>query len=156
MSANLSSIPSNGKRERVRIGVIGTGQIGKLHLNRYNEIEDAEIVAVADLNEAEAKRVAGLYNIPNIYTDYRELLKRNDIQAVDVCLHNVLHRPVTVAALEAGKHVYCEKPMASSYADAKIMFEAARTCNRKLSIQFFTLFRNETRAAKELIDGGHL
>jgi predicted dehydrogenase len=153
MSANLSS---NGKRDRVRIGVIGTGQIGKLHLGNYQKIEDTEIVAVADLNEAEAKRVALLYNIPNAYTDYRELLKRDDIQAVDVCLHNVLHRPVTVAALEAGKHVYCEKPMASSYADARIMYDTARRLGRKLSIQMFTLFLKETRAAKELIDGGQL
>src|SRR3954453_8395963 len=93
MPANPSS---NGKRERVRIGVIGTGQIGKQHLSNYSKIEDAEIVAVADINEAEAKRVAASNNIPNVYTDYRELLKRDDIQAVDVCLHNVLHRPVTV------------------------------------------------------------
>src|SRR5689334_1475322 len=120
---------------RIRIGVIGTGQIGKRHLENYRDIPGAEIVAVADLNESEARRVATLHNIPNVYTNYRDLLKRDDIQAVDVCLHNVLHRPVTVTALEAGKHVYCEKPMASTYADAHLMFEAARSCNRKLSIQ---------------------
>src|SRR5438445_336120 len=84
------------KNGRIRIGVIGTGQIGKRHLSNYQEIEDAEIVAVADLNEPEAQRVAALHNIPNVYTDYRELLKRDDIQAVDVCLHNVLHRPEDV------------------------------------------------------------
>ena len=59
--------------------------------------------------------MAELYKIPNVYTDFRELLKRDDIEAVDVCLHNNLHMPVTVAALEAGKHVYCEKPMAGAY-----------------------------------------
>src|SRR5579862_5714827 len=99
---------TNGKKSR--IGIIGTGQIGKMHLDRYRPIEDAEIVAVADINEAEAQRVAAKYNVPSVYTDYRELLKREDIDAVDVCLHNVLHRPVTVAALETGKHVFCEKP----------------------------------------------
>jgi len=62
-------------------------------------------------------------------------LKRDDLEAVDVCLHNNLHMPVTVAAFEAGKHVYCEKPMAGSYHDARIMLEKAREFNRKLSIQ---------------------
>jgi predicted dehydrogenase len=141
---------------RIRIGVIGTGQIGKRHLEQYQKVDGAEIVAVADLNEAEARRVATNSNIPNVYSDYRALLKRDDIDAVDVCLHNVLHRPVTVAALEAGKHVYCEKPMAGTYADAKMMFDTAKSCGRKLSIQFFTLFTKETRAAKELIDAGQL
>lgn len=144
------------KGKKIRIGIIGTGQIGKHHLERYLQIADAEIVAVADINQDEAQRVATKYGISSVYTDYHELLKRDDIDAVDVCLHNVLHRPATVAALEAGKHVYCEKPMAATYADAKIMVDTAKRCGRKLSIQLFTLFRKETRAAKELIDNGYL
>src|SRR5579859_1762057 len=142
--------------EKIRIGMIGTGQIAKMHLDHYQHIEGVKIVAAADINAAEVNRVAAKYSIPSVYTDYHELLKRDDIDAVDVCLHNVLHRPATVAALEAGKHVYCEKPMAATYADAKIMFDTARHCERKLSIQFFTLFKQETRAAKELIDAGYL
>ncbi len=142
--------------KKIRIGMIGTGQIAKLHLERYQAIPGAEIVAATDINEAEAQRAAAKFNIPSVYTDYHEMLKRDDIDAVDVCLHNVLHRPATVAALEAGKHVFCEKPMAATYADAKIMFDTAHRCGRKLSIQFFTLFKRETRAAKELIDGGYL
>jgi predicted dehydrogenase len=147
---------TSGKKGRVRVGIIGTGQIGKLHLERYRQIAGAEIVAVADINEGEARRVAAKLNIPHVYTDFRELLSRDDIDAVDVCLHNVLHRPVTVAALEAGKDVFCEKPMAGTYADAKTMFDTARSLGRKLSIQFFTLFLKETRAARALVDGGHL
>ena len=91
-----------------------------------------------------------------MYTDYHELLQRDDLEAVDICLHNNLHRPVTVAAMEAGKHVYCEKPMAGSYADARIMYDTAQALGRKLSIQLFTLFKPETRAAKLLIDAGSL
>ena len=108
--------------DKVRIGVIGVGQIGKSHLRNYSEIDGAEIVAVADINDAEAQRVADLHAIPNVYTDFRDLLQRDDIEAVDVALHNNLHMPVTVAALEAGKHVYCEKPMAGAYIDAETMF----------------------------------
>jgi predicted dehydrogenase len=144
------------KREPVRIGIIGVGQIGKHHLNNYSKIPDAQIVAVADVNEAEARRVAELYNIPNVYTDFRELLKRDDIQAVDVALHNNMHMPMTVAALEAGKNVYCEKPMAGAYRDAETMLTRARETGKKLSIQLSRLFQNETKAAKYLIEAGHL
>lgn len=144
------------ERKPVRIGVIGVGQIGKHHLDNYSKIPDAQIVAIADINETEARRVAELHKIPDIYTDFRELLKRDDIEAVDVALHNNLHMPVTVAALEAGKNVYCEKPMAGSYRDAETMFNRAKELGRKLSIQLASLFANETKAAKYLIENGHL
>jgi len=143
-------------RKPVRIGVIGVGQIGKYHLNNYREIPDAQIVAICDINEAEAQRVAGLHNIPDIYLNFRDLLKRDDIDAVDVCLHNNLHMPMTVAALEAGKNVYCEKPMAGSYRDAETMFRRAKELGKKLSIQLASLFYEETKAAKYLIENGYL
>jgi predicted dehydrogenase len=142
--------------DRVRVGVIGVGQIGKIHLDNYRSIDGAEIVAVADLNEDEARRVAAQHGIPDVYADFADLLARDDVQAVDVCLHNNLHMPVTVAAFEAGKDVYCEKPMAGSYADALRMAEAARDLGRRLSIQSGFLFTPQTRAAKELIDAGAL
>lgn len=141
---------------KIRIGMIGVGQIGKQHLNRYSKIEGAQIVAVSDLNRDEAERVASQFGVESAYGDYQEMLKRDDIDAVDVCLHNNLHRPATVAALEAGKNVFCEKPMAGSYPDAKAMFDAAQKSGRKLSIQLNTLFSDETKAAKELIDAGEL
>jgi predicted dehydrogenase len=142
--------------QKVRIGFVGVGQIGKAHLDTYQKIPSAEIVAVCDANEAEARRVAEKYHVPNVYTDFRKLLARDDIQAVDVCLHNNLHSPVTCAALQAGKDVYCEKPMAGSYVDAKLMYDTAKTLNRKLGIQLSTLFSAETRVAKKLIDAGQL
>jgi predicted dehydrogenase len=140
----------------IRIGLIGTGQRGQQHLEDYQHIASAEILAIADINEALARRVADQFKIPNVYTDYHDLLGRDDLEAVDICLHNNFHRPVAVAAMEAGKHVYCEKPMAGSYADAKIMYDTAQALGRKLAIQLYTLFSPETRAAKLLIDAGYL
>jgi predicted dehydrogenase len=142
--------------EKIRIGMIGVGQIGKSHLRHYAEIDGAQIVAAADINEAEVKRVAEQFSIPHTYTDFRQLLARDDIDAVDVCLHNNFHAPVTIAALEAGKHVYCEKPMAGAYVDAAAMLEAARACGKKLSIQLATLYSKETKVAKKLINEGRL
>jgi len=139
-----------------RIGIIGVGQIGKHHLDNYSKIPSAEVVAIADIDKVEARRVGEKYTIPDVYFTAQELLKRDDIEAVDVCLHNNLHRPYTVAGLEAGKHVYCEKPMAGAYCDAEAMLRRARELDRKLSIQLSSLFSGETKAAKALIDGGHL
>jgi predicted dehydrogenase len=141
---------------KIRVGIIGTGIIGKAHLDQYAEIEGAEVVALCDINEQEARRVADKYGVAHVYTDYKELLAREDIDAVDVCLHNNFHAPLTIAALQAGKHVYCEKPIAGSYYDGKAMVDAAKEYGKKLHIQLSTLYKKETKAAKTLIDGGQL
>ena len=142
--------------DKVRIGMIGVGQIGKHHLKQYAEVPEAEIVAVADIRADEAARVAQEHGIPSVYTDYRELLARDDIQSVDVCLHNRLHAPMTIAALEAGKNVYCEKPMSWVYGEAKAMYDAARRTGKMLHIQLATIYSPEARAAKRLIEDGRL
>jgi predicted dehydrogenase len=144
-------------REEIRIGIIGVGQIGKQHIAAYQKIPAARVVALCDSNAQELARVAAGAGVRTIETDFRALLAREEIDAVDVCLHNNLHMPVTVAALQAGKHVYCEKPMAGSYRDAQIMLETARITGRKLSIQLSTLYSPpETKAASALIRDGRL
>lgn len=149
--------------DQVRIGMIGVGQIGKRHVQGYlgepggpKAIPDANIVAICDVNEAEARRVAELYGVKDVYTDYKELLKRDDIQSVDVALHNRFHMPVTVDALEAGKNVYCEKPMSWAYREAVRMYETAKATGKMLHIQLGTLYATEAKAAKRLIDEGRL
>jgi len=141
--------------DKVKIGIIGVGQIGKRHLDKYRELP-VEVVALADIDVPEGKRVGQVYAIPTVLTDFRKLLAMEEIQAVDVCVHNNLHAPMTIAALEAGKHVYCEKPIAGAYADGKAMVEAAKRTKRMLSIQLATLFSAETRATQRLIEEGYL
>jgi predicted dehydrogenase len=141
----------------VRIGIIGCGQIAQHHLNQYAKLGDVvKVLAVADINESCARGSADKFSVPNVYTDFRKLLERDDLDAVDVCLHNNFHRPATEAALLAGKHVYCEKPMAGSFKDAAAMLQTAKQANKKLHIQLSLLYSNETRAARELIDAGEL
>ncbi len=152
--------------EDVKLGIIGTGQIGKSHLARYagrgrgargtSPIPGARMIAACDINEEEVTRVAAEYDIPHVFTDLHELLAMEEIVAVDVCLHNNLHAPVSIAAMEAGKHVYCEKPLAGSYVDAERMCQKAAELNRMLSMQLGSLFSKETMAAKRLVDDGHL
>lgn len=143
--------------EKIRIGFVGVGQIAQHHLRTYRDMKDkVEVVAAADINAGLLGKISAEFEIKNTYSDFREMLKRDDIQAVDVCLHNNLHMPVTVAALEAGMDVYCEKPIAGSYTDGQAMVKAAETLGRKLSIQLSTLFSKETQAASILIKDGKL
>jgi predicted dehydrogenase len=140
----------------IRIGIIGCGQIAQQHMSTYAKIADAKMVGFADISEQAVQSSAKEYGAEFATTDFRELLAREDIDAIDVCLHNNFHEPATVAALEAGKHVYCEKPMAGSYADALSMLNKAQEVGKLLHIQLATLYSNETRAAKELIETGRL
>jgi predicted dehydrogenase len=134
---------------KIRVGFIGCGQIARLHLTQYAKMtNNVEVVALCDISEPCAAQAAKDFNVGVTYTDYRKLLERDDIDAIDVCLHNNFHRPATEAALVAGKHVYCEKPMAGSYRDAAAMLEMSRQTGKKLSIQLSTLYATETRAAK--------
>ncbi len=142
--------------DEVRIGVVGTGMIGKSHIRNYAGIPGVNVVAVADIDAPEAQRVAAANGIPNVFTDFRRILAMDDVQAVDVCVHNNKHAPITIAALEAGKHVYCEKPMAGSYYDARAMMEAAKRTDRMLHIQLSTLYSKEHKAAKRMIQEGLL
>lgn len=141
---------------KIRIGIIGAGQIGTAHMRRYSQLPDVEMAAVSDLFPEKIETAQKNFGIPEGYADFAELLSRDDIEAVDVCVHNNKHAPLTIAALEAGKHVFCEKPMAGTYRDALSMFETATRCGQKLSIQLGTLFNVQTRAAERLIRDGCL
>lgn len=143
-------------QKAVRIGLIGAGQIGNVHLKNYSRIPEAQVVAVADLFPDKVEAARENFEIPDGYADFRKLLARDDIDAVDVCVHNNKHAPIAIAALKAGKHVYCEKPMAGTYRDAEDMLQAARDSGRMLHIQMATLYEPEARAARRLIDDGHL
>lgn len=140
----------------IKVGIIGCGQIAQHHMRTYRKIEGVEMVVCADLNPEAAERASKEFEIPEFTTNFRDILSRDDIDAVDVCLHNNMHMPATLAALEAGKHVYCEKPMAGAYADAETMLAKAREVGKHLHIQLATLYTNETRAARELIQLGEL
>jgi predicted dehydrogenase len=142
--------------DKIRVAVIGVGQQGERHVARYTEIPEAELVAVADLDDARGRAIAEQYGVPDVYTDYQDLLARDDIDAVDVVLHNRLHRPVTIEALDAGKNVYVEKPISWTYRDAKAMVDKAEETGRMLHVQLAQIYIPGTRAAKKLIDEGYL
>lgn len=144
--------------KKLRYGIIGAGNIanGK-HLPGYSALkDDVEIVAVCDIKEDVAKKAAEKYDIPYVYTDYHELLARDDIDFVSVCLPNYLHHPVTIEALKSGKHVHCEKPMAMNRRQAEEMRAAKIESGKKLMIGLNNRFTPESQFVKQYVGEGKL
>ncbi|WJV17602.1 Gfo/Idh/MocA family oxidoreductase [Rossellomorea marisflavi] len=138
----------------LKIGVIGCGSIAKhRHIPEYMANEHAEIVAVCDVVKDRAEEMADQIGA-KAYTDYKDLLKDESIEAVSVCTPNALHAPISVDALKAGKHVLCEKPMATSTEEAEAMIVAANEAGRKLMIGHNQRFVPSHQKAKELISKG--
>ena len=142
--------------KEVRIGIIGAGMISHRHMTVYSHIPNAKVVAVSDIDEKKLQAWSERYGVKDTYRDYSDLLKRDDIDAVDVCVHNNLHTPISIDVMKAGKECYCEKPMAGSYADAKLMYDVSKQLNRKLAVQLSSIFNAQTRIAKKMIEGGDL
>ena len=121
-------------QKKVRLGMIGAGSFSREHLEGIRGLKNAEIIAIADSIEERAKERAEAFAIPAYYTDYKELLARDDIDAVTLPLPDQVHCQVAVDALRAGKHVLCEKPMALDLDECKAMIAAARETGKQLMV----------------------
>ncbi|SEN65792.1 Gfo/Idh/MocA family protein [Lihuaxuella thermophila] len=142
--------------ERLKIGVIGTGSISDLHLGAYQKNEHATILAVCDLNEQRAKEKAEKYGASRVYTDYRALLADPEIDAVSICTWNHSHAEISIAALNAGKHVLVEKPLSVTVEEAIRVEEAVEKTGRLLQVGFVRRYAANTRILKQFIDAGDL
>ena len=98
--------------DKVRVGIVGSKFAATFHADCYSRNDKVEVVAVAALDNL--KEFAGQWNIPNTYEDYNKMLARDDLDVISVCLPNFLHHDLTIAAAKAGKHVICEKPLATT------------------------------------------
>lgn len=136
-----------------RVGVIGCGA-GMFHLRGYSQDPRVKIVALAGLDTDRCERLAKQYDVPRIYTDYQDLLSDHDIDAVSVVVPNNLHWPVTKAALEAGKHVLVEKPLAGTVADGERMVAAAKEHGKLLGIAFQRRWRHDVQIVRDQIASG--
>ena len=146
--------------EKLRIGIIGCGGIanGK-HMPSLKVFDnEVEMVAFCDMIEERAQKAAKEYGAANaaVYTDYRKLLEDKTIDVVHVCTPNRSHAEISIAALEAGKHVMCEKPMAKTAADAHLMIEAARKSGKKLTIGYQHRHKPASTYLKQVIGRGDL
>ena len=140
-------------RNKVKIGIIGNGSISGVHIAGYQKNPDAELYAFCDINEQRLKEAGARYGVTRLFTDKDEMLKAlPELDAVSVCTWNSAHAECAIAALNAGKHVLCEKPMAMSAEEARAMKEAAEKNGKLLMIGFVRRFGNDCRILKDFID----
>jgi len=143
--------------KKIRFGLIGAGSIAIYrHAPEIYNHPNGEIAAICDIRPERAEALAEEYGVEDVYTDYRDVLKRKDIDAVVVATPNKYHAPITIAAFEAGKHVLCEKPMATSLEDARKMIETAKKTGCKLMIGHNQRLMPPHVKAKEILESGVL
>ena len=141
---------------KIKVGVIGAGNIGVAHAFAYRDILGAELWAIADINSERLFEVQKKLEIPKAYTNYEDLLEDPEIEAVSICLPNFLHHRAACAALESGKHVLLEKPMAVNAKEASDILNWAKRNNKILMIGFNYRFRPEIVTLKSWVEDGLL
>lgn len=142
--------------KKIKVGLIGAGSIANFHIHGYKCCKDAQVTAVCDLNKARAQEFAKKYDIPAVYTHYSEMLAKEDLDAVSVATWNNAHAGASIAALNAGKHVLCEKPLAMNSQQAQEMLDASIANNKLLMVGFVRRFAQNTTALKAFISAGDL
>ncbi len=143
--------------DKIRIGIVGAGVMAQVtHIPIWKSIRDIEIVAVCDTVKKKAQWIADKFKIKNYCADIDEMLKIDEIDAVDICTPTYTHMPLSVAALSAGKHVLVEKPMARNYEESKKMVDAAKKYQRLLMVAMNVRFRPDAIILKTFTQKGEL
>ena len=150
--------------QSIGVAVIGAGMVGRAHANAYRTASTVfglggpapRLVAIADVHEPFATDAASRYGFARTETDWRAVIDAPGIDAVTVAVANNLHREIVEAALAAGKHVLCEKPLAPSVDDAQAMADAAAATDRVAGVGFTFRRSPAINAIREQVRSGHL
>jgi len=139
----------------IKVAIVGAGFIGEVHANSYKQIENADVVAVVDKVEKKGKKLAEKIGA-SFYVDLDGLFKNEDVDSIDICTPTFLHADMAVRAADAGKNVFCEKPLALSLEEADRIIEAVKKNNVKAMVGHVMRFWPEYVKAKEIVDSGQL
>ncbi|MFJ7933297.1 Gfo/Idh/MocA family protein [Sporosarcina sp. NPDC096371] len=142
--------------KKLRVGVIGAGSLSESHLGAYQQNPNVELVAICDLIEERAKAKAETYNIGHVYTDYHEMLKNPELDAISIVTWNNSHKEISVAALDAGKHVLCEKPLCMNHEEALEIKAATERSDKKFMVGYVRRHASNAVILKDFIDKGTL
>jgi len=144
----------------LRVGLIGTGGIMRdAHMNGWTALRDegrVDLVAACDIRRKSAADLADEHGIPEVFTDFGQMLRKVDLDVVDVATPNMAHAPAALAGFRAGCHVYCEKPLAPTPADVKRLIRARDRAGTKLMTGQHMRFIGKNAALKRYVDAGHL
>lgn len=143
----------------IRVGIIGCGGIANAkHMPALAQLPDVEMVAFCDIKIERAQKALLEYGAAGAraYSNFHTLLAHENIDVIHVCTPNISHAVISIAALEAGKHVMCEKPMAKTSAEAQAMVDAAQRTGKKLTIGYQNRFRKDSRYLHQVCENGDL
>ncbi len=138
----------------IRVGLVGLGLAAQAHIKAYASHPGAQLAALCDLDRERAERMARKHRVPHVHTDYEQMLRRGDIDMVDITTPTHLHAPMSLAALAAGKHVLCEKPLCRSIAEGEAVIAAAAARSLKVGVGETYVFHTSHMKARELIADG--
>jgi myo-inositol 2-dehydrogenase / D-chiro-inositol 1-dehydrogenase len=142
-------------KEHVSIGLIGAGRIGRVHAtNIVNRIPNARLVAVSDVYLESAKKFGMDFSIPNVFESHRPILDNPNIDAVAICSASDTHAPLITEAAKAGKHIFCEKPIALELAKVDAALETVKKHNVKLQVGFNRRFDANLKQVREVVQQG--
>ena len=139
----------------MKTAVIGVGSMGRNHARVYSELAEAELVAVSDANAKQVESVAEKIGV-RAYTDYREMLAKEQPEAVSIAVPTVMHEEVGIVALEAGAHVLMEKPIAATVEEGQRLIEKAKSVGRQLMVGHIVRFNPAIQALKQKLAAGEL
>ncbi|MBV9470959.1 MAG: Gfo/Idh/MocA family oxidoreductase, partial [Abitibacteriaceae bacterium] len=142
--------------QSLKVGVIGVGGIAGTHFPGWQASPHAEVIALSDPAAPVLERIAREQQVTLTYDNPADLIANPDIDVVDICTPNMYHAPLAIAALQAGKHVLCEKPLAPTPADIDAMIAARDASGKMLMTAQHFRFENETQALKKEIEAGVL
>ncbi|MEN6372022.1 MAG: Gfo/Idh/MocA family oxidoreductase [Armatimonadota bacterium] len=142
--------------EKLKVGIIGTGFIGPAHIEAIRRLGYVEVAAVAEAGKELAELKAAALSIPKAYGTYQELLADSEIKVVHICTPNTLHYPIAVEALKAGKHVFCEKPLAMNSKESAELVELAKKTGLVNAVDFNYRFYPLNQEAREKVQSGEI
>src|SRR5690606_8839926 len=152
------------KKKELRIGLIGCGFMGRTHSNAYNRVKNffpdleyqPKLQAVCSRNEEKVKSFAEQWGYESYETDWKTLIQRDDIDAVDICTPNNMHAEIAIAAAKAGKMVLCEKPIARNLEEAQLMLDEITKANVRNTVWYNYRRLPAVTLAKKIVDSGKL
>lgn len=144
-------------QKKVKIGIVGLGSIAGAHIAGYEALDNVEIYALCDINEERLKKRGEQLGVTRLYTDIDDMLAAvPELDAISVCTWNNAHAKCSIAALKAGKHVLCEKPMAMNTKEAEEMKKVADESGKLLMIGFVRRHGNDCQVLRDFISAGSL
>jgi predicted dehydrogenase len=140
----------------IRVGVVGTGYWGPNLIRNFASCPQTRLVAICDSDPNRLKKVAAIYPVAEAFGSFDELLAKKDLDAIAIATPVRFHSPLALAALQAGKHVLLEKPMAASVREAEELIRTAKATGRTLMVDHTFVYNSAVRKMKEILDAGEL